>query len=74
MATTPVFLPGKFHGQRSLAVYSPWGCTEFHLTEHTHTYTHTHTHTHTEDSHWKKSFSEFSCKVDMMMQVAVKIQ
>ena len=22
---TPVFLPGKFHGQRSLAVYSPWG-------------------------------------------------
>ena len=22
---TPVFLPGEFHGQRSLAVYSPWG-------------------------------------------------
>ena len=22
----PVFLPGKFHGQRSLAGYSPWGC------------------------------------------------
>ena len=22
---TLVFLPGKFHGQRSLAVYSPWG-------------------------------------------------
>ena len=22
---TPVFLPGKSHGQRSLAVYSPWG-------------------------------------------------
>ena len=21
---TPVFLPGKFHGQRKLAVYSPW--------------------------------------------------
>ena len=21
----PVFLPGKFHGQRSLAGYSPWG-------------------------------------------------
>ena len=21
---TPVFLPGKFHGQRSLAGYSPW--------------------------------------------------
>ena len=23
--TTPVFLPGKSHGQRSLVVYSPWG-------------------------------------------------
>ena len=22
---TPVFLPGKLHGQRSLADYSPWG-------------------------------------------------
>ena len=23
---TPVFLPGKSHGWRSLAVYSPWDC------------------------------------------------
>ena len=23
---TTVFLPGEFHGQRSLAGYSPWGC------------------------------------------------
>ena len=23
---TLVFLPGKFHGQRSLMGYSPWGC------------------------------------------------
>ena len=23
---TPVFLPGKFHGQRNLTGYSPWGC------------------------------------------------
>ena len=22
---TPVLLPGEFHGQRSLAGYSPWG-------------------------------------------------
>ena len=22
---TPIFLPGKSHGQRSLLVYSPWG-------------------------------------------------
>ena len=25
VATTPVFLPGKFHGQMSLTGYSPWG-------------------------------------------------
>ena len=23
---TPVFLPGKFHGQGSLEGYRPWGC------------------------------------------------
>ena len=26
MATHPVFLPRKFHGQRSLEGYSPCGC------------------------------------------------
>ena len=26
MQPTPVFLPGKSHGQRSLAGYSPWCC------------------------------------------------
>ena len=30
---TPVFLPGKFHGQRSLAGYSLWGCKELDKTE-----------------------------------------
>ena len=29
----PVFLPGKSHGQRSLAGYSPWGHREPHMTE-----------------------------------------
>ena len=24
--STPVFLPGEFHGRKSLAGYSPWGC------------------------------------------------
>ena len=34
---TPVFLPGEFHGQRSLVGYSPWGCRVGHnrVTEHT---------------------------------------
>ena len=31
--STPVFLPGEFHGQRSLAGYSPWGCKESDRTE-----------------------------------------
>ena len=30
---TPVFFPGIFHKQRSLADYSPWGCTELDMTE-----------------------------------------
>ena len=30
---TPVFLPGKSHGQRSLSGYSPWGLTELDTTE-----------------------------------------
>ena len=29
---TPVFLPGKSHGQRSLASYSPWGPKELDTT------------------------------------------
>ena len=29
----PVFLPGEFHGQRSLVGYSPWGCNELDTTD-----------------------------------------
>ena len=31
--STPVFLPGESHGQRSLADYSPWDHEEFETTE-----------------------------------------
>ena len=44
---TPLCLPGKSYGQRSLAGYSPWGHKELDTTEwvaNTHTHTHTHTH------------------------------
>ena len=51
---TPVLLPGKSHGQRSLVGYSPWGCgKESGMTEwlsthvHVHACAHAHTHTHT---------------------------
>ena len=30
---TPVFLPGEFHGQRSLAGYSPWGREELDMSD-----------------------------------------
>ena len=30
---TPIFLPGEFHGQRSLAGYSSWGHKELETTE-----------------------------------------
>ena len=30
---TPVFLPGEFHGQRSLVGCSPWGCKELDTAE-----------------------------------------
>ena len=33
---TPAFLPGEFHGQRSLAGYSPWGPEESDMTEQLH--------------------------------------
>ena len=31
--STPVFLPGDFHGQKSLMDYSPWGYQELEITE-----------------------------------------
>ena len=33
---TPVFLPRKFHGSRSLVDYSPWNHKESNMTEHAH--------------------------------------
>ena len=37
--STPVFLLGKSHGQKSLAAYSPLGFKELDTIEHTHTHT-----------------------------------
>ena len=36
MQSTPVFLPGKPHAQRSLGGYSPWGHKESDMTEQLH--------------------------------------
>ena len=37
--STPVLLPGKSHGQRSLVGYSPWGRKELDMTERLHSLT-----------------------------------
>ena len=34
--STPVFLPGEFHGPRSLVGHSPWGCKQSDTTERLH--------------------------------------
>ena len=38
---TPLFVPGKSHGQRNLEGYSLWGGTELDTTEHANTHTYT---------------------------------
>ena len=53
--STPVFLPGESHGQRSLVGYSPWGCKESDTIEHTHTHTHTHIWIWYNCGNWLKS-------------------
>ena len=61
------FLSGKFHGQRSLMGYSPWGCKESDITEHAyiHIRMHTHTHTHTHQDRRKlptHNFNHYICE------------
>ena len=63
---TPVFLPGEFHGQRSLDSYSLWGRKESDTTEWlTHTHTETHTHTHTQGTSYYKYRHSHSLKRDI---------
>ena len=60
---TPVFLPGEFHGQRSLVAYSPWGPKESDMTEQlTHCVTAPITHWHRNwDTSWPvKKWAWFS--------------
>ena len=57
---TQVFLPGEFHGQRSLAGYSPWGRRS--RTRLSNLYTHTHTHKVPLDFPWWLSGKESACQ------------
>ena len=49
---TPVLLPGKSHGQRSLVGYSPWGGNELDMTAPLST------HTGVSDAHFLSSFAD----------------
>ena len=53
---TPVFLPGKSHGQRNLVGYSPWGRKESTMTECAHAHTCAHTHVSPRGSGGQGSF------------------
>ena len=53
---TPAFLPGKFHGQRSLVDYTPWGGKESGMTEHT---AHTPFKTCLDTSRWETALSNW---------------
>jgi len=57
-ANTAVFFPGKSHGQRSLAGYSPWGCQELDTTERLSTKAHRH----------RKLLVKLSC-IEIMIEV-----
>ena len=48
---SPVFLPGKFHGQKILAGYSPWGRKELNIAEHTHTHIYIYIHSFSDSFH-----------------------
>ena len=77
--TTPIFLPGEFHGQRSLVGYL-WGHKELDTTEgliHTHTHTHTphHTtpHTHNLDLKWCLIYLKFLPKENFCSAVLEEV-
>ena len=46
MDPTPVFLPGKFNGHRSLVGRGTWRATVYEVTKESDMTEHTHTHTH----------------------------
>ena len=67
MATHPVFLPGQFCGQRSLAGYGPRGRKESGMNEWLNVRMHTRTHTHSFLTLWS-SFGEQSSSCGVLGQ------
>ena len=78
---TPVLLPRKFHGQKSLAVYSPEGCKESDTTEHAgmHVYILIYTHislivyTQNGPVEFKTHFSKYLYTPQLISQCSQKV-
>ena len=68
--TTPVFLSGKFHGQRSLVSYSPWGCKESDTT--VLLSPHTHMHSYFKGNSWRVCSGASTWKIQLFFIVLKK--
>jgi len=75
MATHSSILPGKSHGQRSLAGYTVHGLTKLYATERAHTHTHTHTckTNHTLLSFLMETFKLSSLKVKIRSEIQLSL-
>jgi len=68
---TPVLLPGKSHGQRSLAGYIPWGRAESDTTEHAGTHT---TNVYMKRRSWKEqSYSRLGGKFAVIQNTSASL-
>ena len=66
---TPVLLPGKFHGQRGLAGYSPWGSKESDTSE----WLRAAQRVVKERHHWTSAHGGLSSTIDCQMRIIVLI-
>ena len=63
---TPVFMPGKFHGQRNTVGYHPQHRKELDTTEHTHAHTHTHTQSQNKPNCYLFSSEKFLISIKIL--------
>ena len=68
---TPVFLPGEFHGQRSLVGYSPWSHKEWDTTEQL-TCKHTQYKPGSAQSDWQVSYPHLSLTTTRLLLISFK--
>ena len=70
MATHSIFLPGRSHGQRSLAGYSLWGHKELDMTEWlTHTYRLKKIQQHKSGEWWNRALYDIDIETNFSLLV-----